>query len=295
MKATTKLAAVAAAAAVLAVPAVSSGDHRDRGWDRGGRDLDVAGLTTDGRLISFESDSPDRAKTQGSIRGLSMDSRIVGIDYRPSSGDDGDKGDLYGLGDRGGVYVIDDGNGKATLRSRLNVALEGSSFGVDFNPTVDRLRVISDTGQNLRVNVDTGETLVDGLLAYPGTLPAPATPAGGVTGAGYTNNDADPNTATTLYDIDSMLDQTVIQSPANSGLLAPTGKLTVDTTPTVGFDIYSTVRDGSTVRVQGFASLTVGGQSGFYKIKLFSGRASSQGSFSSRNQVTAIAIPLNQR
>ena len=52
--------------------------------------------------------------------------------------------------------MIDDDNGKATLRSRLNVALEGTSFGVDFNPTVDRLRVISDTGQNLRVNVDDG-------------------------------------------------------------------------------------------------------------------------------------------
>jgi hypothetical protein len=66
--------------------------------------------------------------------------------------------------------------------------------------------------------------------------------ATGVTGAAYTNNDADPNTATTLYDIDSMLDQNVIQSPANSGLLAATSKLGVDTGPTVGFDIHSRVR-----------------------------------------------------
>ena len=292
MRATSKLAAAAAAAALLAVPAVSSGDHRDRGWDRGGRDLDVAGLTADGRLISFESDRPGRAKTRGRIRGLQTDTRLVGIDYRPASGNDGDEGDLYGLGDRGGVYVINDRNGQAALRSRLNVALEGTSFGVDFNPTVDRLRVISDTGQNLRVNVDDGSTLVDGRLSYPGPPPVMA---GGVTGAAYTNNDADPNTATTLYDIDSMLDQTAIQSPANSGQLAATGKLGVDTSPTVGSDIYSTVRGGTTVRVQGFASLTVGGQSGFYSVKLFSGRASWQGSFSSRNQVTAIAIPLNQR
>ena len=295
MKATTKLAAVGAAAALLAVPAVSQGDHRDRGWDRGGRDLDVVGLTADGRLISFESDSPDRAKTEGKIRGLVTDTKIVGLDYRPASGNDGDNGDLYGLGDRGGVYTVDDDSGQATLRSRMNVALAGTSFGVDFNPTVDRLRVISDTGQNLRVNVDDGTTMTDGPLTYPATPTAPAATATGVTGAAYTNNDADANTATTLYDIDSTLDQTVIQSPANSGMLAATGKLTVDTNPTVGFDIYSAIRDGSTVRVQGFASLTVGGQSGFYKIKLFSGRATSQGSFSSRNQVTAIAIPLNQR
>ena len=136
----------------------------------GGRDLDVVGLTADGRLISFDSDRPGRAKTEGAIRGLTMDTRLVGIDYRPASGNDGDSGDLYGLGDRGGVYVIDDDSGKATLRSRSNVALEGTSFGVDFNPTVDRLRVVSDTGQNLRVNVDDGSTLTDGRLAYPASL-----------------------------------------------------------------------------------------------------------------------------
>ena len=54
--------------------------------------------------------------------------------------------------------------------------------------------------------------------------------------------------------MDSMLDQTVIQWPANSGLLAATGKLGVDTGPAVGFDIYSTVRNGTTVDVKGLAA-----------------------------------------
>lgn len=120
------------------------------------------------------------------------------------------------------------------------MALVGASFGVDFNPVVDRLRIISDTVQNLRANVDTGVTLVDGTLTYP---PATA-PATGVTGAAYTNNDSDVNTATTLYDVDSMMDQVAIQPPANSGSLSATGKLTVDTSSSVGFDIYNTVRNG---------------------------------------------------
>ena len=34
------------------------------------------------------------------------------------------------------------------------------------NPVPDRLRVTSDTGQNLRINVDNGETIVDGDIAY---------------------------------------------------------------------------------------------------------------------------------
>jgi hypothetical protein len=61
----------------------------------------------------------------------------------------------------------------------------------------------------------------------------------GVTGAAYTNNDADPNTGTTLFDIDSTLDQVSIQSRPASGQLAATGKLGVDTGPAVGSDIYT--------------------------------------------------------
>jgi hypothetical protein len=34
------------------------------------------------------------------------------------------------------------------------VALQGTRFGVDFNPAANRLRVISDLGQNLRHNID---------------------------------------------------------------------------------------------------------------------------------------------
>ena len=104
----------------------------------------------------------------------------------------------------------------------------GNPFGVDFNPTVDSLRIVSDTGQNLRADVTTGTTLVDGSLNYPQTPPAPPIIATGVTGVAYTNNDADTNTATTLYDFDSNLDQVAIQAPANSGSLSPTGTLRTD-------------------------------------------------------------------
>jgi hypothetical protein len=75
--------------------------------------------------------------------------------------------------------------------------------------------------------------------------------------------------------------------------LNQTGKLTVDTNANVGFDIYSTIRNGSTVNVEGFASLTVGGDVRFYSITLFTGKAKDRGSFN--QNVTGIAIPLNQR
>ena len=257
----------------------SDGKKRHRGM------LDAIALTDGNKLICVSEWNPRDARDIGPVTGLVTDTKLVGIDYRPATGD------LYGLGDQGGVYVVDDQTGQATFRSRLDVGLAGQSFGVDFNPTVDRLRVISDAGQNLRVNVDTGATLTDGPLTYPGP---PATTGTGVTGAAYTNNDADPNTATTLFDIDSILDQTVIQSPANSGQLAATGKLGVDTTPQLGFDIYSTVRNGTTKDVRALAALTVDGRSHLYRIDLLQGRATSQGSFSSKYQVIGLAIPLNQ-
>ena len=283
-----KLYATLCASAILAagVTAASASSEHRRHHD-GRHALRGVALTADQKLLSYRTDAPERARSVGRIRGMSGDTALVGIDYRPATGE------LYGLGDQGGVYVIDDRTAQATRKSRLSVPLEGTAFGVDFNPTVDRLRIVSDTGQNLRDNVDAdGDTLKDGTLTYPGP---PAATATGVTGAAYTNNDADPGTATTLYDLDSALDQVVIQSPANAGLLAPTGKLGLDAAAPSGFDIYSTVRGGTTVDVDGFAALSAGGRSGLYGIELVTGRADGLGWFPRRHAVVGIAIPTGQR
>ena len=282
-----KLSATLCASVLLAagVTAASASSGHDRNHDmRGGKHaLRGVAVTADQKLLAYRTDAPEWARSIGKVRGLSADTALVGIDYRPATGD------LYGLGDRGGVYVIDDRTARATLRSRLSVPLQGTSFGVDFNPTVDRLRIVSDTGQNLRDNVDAdGDTLVDGTLTYPGP---PAATATGVAGAAYTNNDADPNTATTLFDLDTALDQVVVQSPANAGLLAPTGKLGADAATPAGFDIHSTVRGGTTVRVEGFAAFAGGGRTGLYGVDLITGRAEGLGWFPRRHAVTGIAIP----
>ena len=256
------------------------------GHDRGNRadNLEVVGLTSDQRLICFDEKQPEDASTIGQIVGLVIDTKLVGIDFRPANGV------LYGLGNAGGVYTLSLDTAQATLRSRLNVALSGSFFGVDFNPTVDRLRIISDVGQNLRVNVENGATTTDDPINYTS-----GTPTSGVTAVAYTNNDSDPNTVTTLYDIDSALDQVAVQAPPNNGSLNPTGKLNVDTTADVGFDIYSFVRDGSTDNVRGLASLVRAGRSALYNINLFTGKAALSGTFSPQDLVIDIAIPLDQK
>ncbi|MCU1499258.1 MAG: uncharacterized protein JWM47_3211 [Acidimicrobiales bacterium] len=254
------------------------------GSGKKGSSLSVIGLTSNGRLVCFDEYSPGDARTIGTVTGLVADTELVGIDVRPASGE------LFGLGDAGGVYVVSRTDASAVKKSQLNVALTGQSFGVDFNPTVDRLRIIGDDGQSLRANVDTGATTIDGTLNYTAGVAAT-----GVVGAGYTNNDADPNTATTLFDIDSTLDQVAVQAPPNAGSLNVTGKLGADTSASVGFDVYSTIRDATTVEVTGLASLTVGGKAGFYRINLLTGKASPRGAFSATTPVVDVALPLDQR
>ncbi len=180
----------------------------------------------------------------------------------------------------------------------MAVALNGTSFGIDFNPVPDRLRVVSDAGQNLRINVDTGVTTVDAALN-----PAPGT---GVTGVGYTNNDNDPNTLTVLYDIDTMNDQLSIQAPPNNGTLNPVGKLTVkDVGLGTGFDIFSRLRQVSpatamtpqintTVEVRALATLTVAMKTQVYHVNLVTGAIEPRGAFRSTDTVIDIGIPLVQ-
>src|SRR5262245_6284176 len=241
-----RLLAAASLCCQTLVLAIALGQARPASGDDGQRGLRAFGLTADQRLIVFSSKRPARAREIGPITNLSGDSRIVGIDFRPATGD------LYALGNAGGIYTLDPETAEATFRAQLGTTLQGAAFGVDFNPTVDRLRVVSDSGQNLRVDVTTGATTIDPGL-NTGSPPAPAL---GVTGIAYTNNDADPNTATTLFDLDTdgATDALFIQAPPNAGILNATGNLGVDAAGDIGFDVYSRLRAGTTRDVVALAA-----------------------------------------
>jgi hypothetical protein len=257
--------------------------------ERSSNNLRVIGLTDDGRLVSFRARSPERTKQVGYVTGLTgADSALVGIDFRVQDGK------LYGVGNGGGIYTIDPSTAQATFVSALTVALEGTIFGVDFNPAADRLRIISDSGQNLAHNVNAGGvTAVNATLTYTAP-PATPVPALGVTAAAYTNNDLNqPSTGTTLFDLDTTLDQIAIQSPPGNGILVATGKLGVDAAAASGFDIYSVLSRGVTVANIPFATLvTVDGKYHFYTADLTTGQVFSLGRFD--EAVVDIAIPLNQ-
>jgi len=161
--------------------------------------------------------------------------------------------------------------------------LTGSIFGFDFNPTVDRIRLVSDAAQDLRLHPDTGAVAAtDGNLAYaagdPGAGVGPR-----VVAAAYTNNVAGA-TATQLFDIDAARDVLALQNPPNAGTLVTVGPLGVDVSDLAGFDIAGS--DGAT-----YAALQARGASvsSLYTINLGTGAASAMSAIGGRSPIRALA------
>jgi hypothetical protein len=210
--------------------------------------------------------------------------------------------ELYGVGSGNRIYVINAVTVIATQAgsgSAFNPGSIGTNLGVDFNPTVDRIRVVSDTGQNLRLNQITGTVVdfdpntngiqTDNLLAYAqGDASFGQNPR--VVGAAYTNNFTG-GISTTLYGIDSSLDTLVRQggpggnpSP-NLGALTTVGPLGVDVSEVTGFDIVG-------FDSAGFAAFTVAGEtvSRLYRVDLNTGTTALVGTLGGSESIRDIAV-----
>jgi len=208
-------------------------------------------VSSTNELVIFNPLSP--SPVNKAITGMLTGETILGMDFRPVNGQ------LYALGSTSRLYTINASSGLATVvgTAPLTTLLSGTDFGFDFNPTVDRIRVVSNLGQNLRLNPNDGAVAaVDGFLS-------PGTPS--VTGAAYTNNFSGAAT-TVLFDIDTQTSRLYKQDPPNSGTLVDVGALGVNATAANGFDIGST--SGTA-----YALLTVGGVTKIYTINLTTGAA----------------------
>jgi hypothetical protein len=252
--------------------------------------LRAFGITADGMtMASFTTDNPGVANWVRDVVGLIGDTKLVGIDHRVQNGL------MYGLGEKGGIYTIKTPPTTAdvvvTKVSQLKVALYGTAFDIDFNPAADRLRVISNNGQNLRHNLNDGTTVTDNVLNFPPTTTA----AIGVTGAAYTNNDLVGSTGTTLTNVDTYNDQITIQSPPNAGNLVATGLLGFDANLDAGYDIFSYTTNGRTTSNIAFASLTPYGatRTSFYSIDILSGTPTLIGQFPSVLKITDFTVTIS--
>ncbi|MDZ7920310.1 DUF4394 domain-containing protein [Rhodoferax sp.] len=153
-------------------------------------------LTQKMELLTLNAGQPGKVLQRTAVTGLPPGETLVGMDYRIA------KGVLFALSSAGHLYTLDVPSGALKrVGSGAGVALQGSSFGVDFNPVADRVRVVSNTGNNLRLHPDTGAlAATDPALAYaPGDVQAGQMPE--VVAAGYTYNKKDEK-LTTNYAID---------------------------------------------------------------------------------------------
>src|SRR5689334_10131222 len=141
----------------------------------------IYGLTSSDGLVRFNSATPSTAIILGAITGLGSNENVLAIDFRPKTQA------LYALTRNtvsgvGALYVIDRQTAAATLVAELSdgvtpYVLDNVRHGIDFNPVVDRLRVVNVNGKNLRISPDTGMVFVDTPLAFgAGDDNAAATP-----------------------------------------------------------------------------------------------------------------------
>jgi len=208
------------------------------------------------QLVQFSPNAPGSVTTLGPTGVL-----LTGIDFRPLTNQ------LYGYdGDK--LYTINRNTGLATFA--FDVGNATGNVGLDFNPTVDRIRLVNASGTNLRLNPITGGTTVDMPYSYAmGDANFGRTPA--FTSVAYTNSDNDPNTGTTLFGIDVNLGSLVRITSPNGGAINTVGSLGLGAfSSLVGFDIITM----GGVNTGFFTATRMGGATSWlYSVDLNSGAA----------------------
>jgi hypothetical protein len=218
-------------------------------------------------LYTFNSQTP-AAGTSVTVSGLGAGERLLAIDFRPRTGQ------LYGLSSASALYTVNTQSGVASkVGAGFADALNGGNFGFDFNPVIDRIRIVSDADQNLVAHPDTGAANI------ATTMPV-------FYGPGDPNSGAQPNvvhhaydgnvlgglgTATQLRAIDTNLNILVTQAN-NAGTLATIGPLGINAQDIGGFDVATTGRAFAALS-GGVGSVT----STLYSINLTTGAATALG------------------
>ncbi|HET7842570.1 MAG TPA: DUF4394 domain-containing protein, partial [Xanthomonadales bacterium] len=235
--------------------------------------LNAAGTS----VVRFDTRSPGSASSLP-IAGLLAGETLLSLDFRPRTRT------LYAVSSANRVLIVEPGFAFVTpVGGAFTPALAGTLFDMDFNASTDRIRVVSDADQDLRLDPATGAVAgVDTALQY-----APADPNAGadpnVVGVAHTASFAGAS-MTTLFDIDSGTDVLATQVPANVGTLNTVGPLGVGVVAAApaGFDMLRAI-DGTEVA---FAALsTTGTSSTLFRINLATGAATAIGAIGTPPQL----------
>jgi hypothetical protein len=223
-------------------------------------------LTSTGKLIGFQSDTPTDLTSSVSITGLSSGESIMQIDYRPSTGA------LYGFTTDNRLVTIDPGSGATTA-----VASSGYTDTtlttplISFDPVFDLMRVIA-TNANQLVTPGTGVLYSTGTVVDFDNSDTNSDKSPQLAAITYSNHKSGVTT-TTLYALDvtthSLLrvgnaDATSTSS-VNAGLLHTIGDVGFAFSANAGLTTLPSSGDGYAALAQGSAVSVL------YKIDLGSG------------------------
>lgn len=232
-----------------------------------GPDQTVYAINDNNELIKFNAMAPATAMSKMAITGITAGEKLISIDFRPATGE------LYALSNASKLYIINQqsGNSRVVGAAAFTPAVSGTLAAIDFNPTVDRIRLVTNTGQNLRLNPETGAVAATDLAINGGSSPM-------ITGVAYTNSKAGAAT-TTLFDIDQASGKLYRQDPPNNGTLVEIGSLGITFTGSAAFDI-----------TPGNIAL-LAASNNFYTVDLTTGKASKVGGTS--EALVDIAVPTD--
>lgn len=258
----------------------------------------VWAVTADHQLIRFNGGQPGRILERKGLTGLVAGERVLGIDYRVA------RGVMYALTSSGYVYTVDTSSGELRRVTMAPLRLDKPqvAHGFDFNPAADRIRVVNESGLNLRIHPDTGSAVdsdpaaagvqVDGALAYSsGDQHAGVAPH--LAAAAYTYNPHNDK-ITTNFAIDAALGVLVIQgsregdtpviSP-NTGRLSTVGSLGLGRVQRASFDI-------SDVKNTALAAMATApdGLTRLYQVDLLTGKATLLGTIADGKALVGMAI-----
>lgn len=253
-------------------------------------------VTQGNLLVSFNASTPGLLFSKVPLTGLAAGEQLLGIDFRVA------RGELFGLSTQGRLLRIHLTTGAVVAIGKPQALPKGEAFGVDFNPVVDRVRVVSNTGANWRLHPDTG-ALVDGDPATPGVQPdqalayAPGDLLAGnppaIAAVAYTYNQANDQ-LTTAYAIDANAGHLVLLgsletarppvSP-NTGLLQAIGPLGIDRFDRAAFDISDLDNTAYLVTTRQGAA-----ESRLYEVNLGSGQARLIGAIAAGQPIRGMSI-----
>lgn len=227
------------------------------------------GVRADGALVAFDATNPSTFTSVHAITGLAVGEIVVGTCVRPTDGA------LFAVGSTSRVYEIQADTGFASPVGGFlfSPPLDGTDFGLTFDPSATTLRLTSDTGQSLALDPSTGGVSAVGqrLVYAAGDVNAGA--SAGIVGLAYVTSQQN---GSKLYGIDlarGLLAWIDVQTTGTVHTVGPLGVSGIVTGGFTGFDVSAST---------GVAYAELAPQNGsvsyLYSVNLATGAATQVGS-----------------